>query len=100
MATTAVPARWGAPDDWRPLARCRDHDTNFFFPIGVTGPAIEHIAAAKAVCGECPVQAECLEFALDSNQQYGVWGGASEEERLVMRRDRRRAARAAAAAAS
>lgn len=93
MSITAVPARWGAPDDWRPRALCRDSDTNVFFPVGVTGEAIDLIDAAKAVCAACPVRAECLEFALVTNQQYGVWGGASEEERLALRRERRRAAR-------
>jgi WhiB family redox-sensing transcriptional regulator len=59
---------------------------DLFFPVGVTGPAVAHIAAAKAVCEACPVRLECLEFAISTNQEYGVWGGASEEERRVLRR--------------
>ena len=54
--------------------------------MGTTGPAIEQIASAKAVCGECDAQAECLEFALATNQDSGVWGGTSEEERRKLRR--------------
>lgn len=74
------------PDDWRDDAACRDTDPDLFFPVGTTGPALEQIAAAKAVCVQCDVQAECLEFAIVSNQDSGVWGGTSEEERRVLRR--------------
>ena len=37
-------------DDWRPHAACRDTDPDLFFPVGTTGPALEQIDAAKAVC--------------------------------------------------
>lgn len=43
-------------------------------------------AAAKAVCAGCEVRAECLQYALDNNERFGVWGGASESERAAMRR--------------
>lgn len=73
-------------EDWRADAACRDTDPDLFFPVGTTGPAIEQIASAKAVCGECDAQAECLEFALATNQDSGVWGGTSEEERRKLRK--------------
>jgi len=73
-------------EDWRTDAACRDTDPDLFFPVGTTGPAIEQIASAKAVCGECDAQAECLEFALATNQDSGVWGGTSEEERRKLRK--------------
>ena len=38
------------------------------------------------MCGECPAQAPCLEFALATNQDSGVWGGTSEEERRKLRK--------------
>jgi WhiB family redox-sensing transcriptional regulator len=38
------------------------------------------------VCATCEVQNTCLEFAIATNQEYGVWGGTSEEERRVLRR--------------
>jgi WhiB family redox-sensing transcriptional regulator len=78
---------------WRERAACRSADPDLFFPIGVTGLAIDHIAAAKAVCARCPSQDPCLEYALQTTQDSGVWGGASEEERRVLRRARRQAAR-------
>ncbi len=72
--------------DWRRDAACRDIDPELFFPPGSTGDAIENIAAAKAICGQCAVRAECLEFALSANQADGIWGGTTEEERRRLRR--------------
>lgn len=71
---------------WRSASICRDTDPDLFFPIGTTGHALTQIARAKEVCDECPVNASCLEFALETNQDSGIWGGTSEEERRVMRR--------------
>ncbi len=73
-------------EDWRVDAACRDTDPDLFFPVGTTGPAIDQIASAKTVCGACDAQAECLEFALATNQDSGVWGGTSEEERRKLRK--------------
>lgn len=82
-------------DGWRDDAACRDTDPSLFFPVGTTGPAIDQIEAAKAVCRECLVQDECLEFALTTHQDSGVWGGTSEEERRQIRRKARLAQRRA-----
>jgi WhiB family redox-sensing transcriptional regulator len=73
-------------DDWRDDAACRDTDPDLFFPVGTTGPAIEQIANAKAVCQVCDAQSACLEYALVTNQDSGIWGGTSEEERRALRR--------------
>src|SRR3954447_8187542 len=73
-------------EDWRDRSSCRDTDPDLFFPIGTTGPAIEQIEAAKRVCRQCEVQGACLEFALATNQEAGVWGGTSEEERRKLRK--------------
>ena len=75
-----------ADNDWRDQSACRDTDPYLFFPVGTTGPAIEQIDNAKAVCGQCDVRQPCLEFALTSNQDSGIWGGTSEEERRKLRR--------------
>ena len=96
MALTYTPQRWGLDDEWRAQAACSSVDPDLFFPVGVTGPAVDQIAAAKAVCETCRVQKFCLDFAITTNQEYGVWGGTSEEERRVLRRawraEQRRAA--------
>jgi WhiB family redox-sensing transcriptional regulator len=76
--------------DWRHRAGCLDTDPELFFPTGTTGPAEQQIQDAKAICALCPVQGECLEWALDTNQDAGVWGGVDEVERRAMRRRQRR----------
>ena len=75
-----------ASDEWRRNAACRDTDPDLFFPVGTTGPAIEQIDNAKAVCRECEARQPCLEYALTTNQDSGIWGGTSEEERRKLRR--------------
>ncbi|MDQ1367102.1 MAG: WhiB family transcriptional regulator, redox-sensing transcriptional regulator [Acidimicrobiaceae bacterium] len=71
---------------WRDRAACQAASAELFFPIGRTGDAVEHIEAAKAVCRTCPVREACLRFAIETNQEAGVWGGTSEEERDRIRR--------------
>ena len=71
---------------WREHAACRDSDPDLFFPIGTTGQALDQIDAAKGVCDRCPVAVDCLEFALVTNQEAGVWGGTSEDERRRLRK--------------
>ena len=75
-----------APAEWRDYSACRDTDPDLFFPVGTTGPAIEQIENAKAVCADCEARQSCLEFALTTNQDSGIWGGTSEEERRQIRR--------------
>lgn len=74
------------PTDWQDLGACRDSDPNLFFPVGTTGPAVAQIAAAVAICSACQVQETCLTYALETNQESGIWGGYPEEERRQLRR--------------
>jgi WhiB family redox-sensing transcriptional regulator len=55
------------------------------------------LVRARAVCADCGVRKECLEFALTTNQDCGVWGGTSEEERRDIRRRNAAARRASLA---
>jgi WhiB family redox-sensing transcriptional regulator len=71
-------------EEWLDAGACRSEDPELFFPITSSGPSTAQIAAAKAVCQGCGVQSQCLHYALESRQSYGVWGGTSEEERLRM----------------
>ena len=77
---------WDAAD-WRTEAICRNSNPELFFPIGATGSAADQIEAAKEICGICPAATPCLEFAMATNQENGVWGGRTEEERRMLRRD-------------
>ena len=71
---------------WRGRAICRDTDPDLFFPVGTTGQALLQIAKAKEVCGECPVSTQCLEYALQNDERFGIWGGLSERERRKLKR--------------
>ncbi|MEV7275090.1 WhiB family transcriptional regulator [Streptomyces bacillaris] len=77
---------------WRDRAVCADADPDLFFPIGTTGPALVQVMEAKTVCGTCPVQPDCLQWALGNDVQDGVWGGLSEDERRALKRRRARTA--------
>jgi WhiB family redox-sensing transcriptional regulator len=83
--------------DWRASAACRVEDPELFFPIGTTEPALRQTREAKAICAACPAKAPCLSWALDSNQDNGIWGGLGEGERRSLRR---RAVRAQGGAAT
>jgi WhiB family transcriptional regulator, redox-sensing transcriptional regulator len=70
--------------EWTEQAACADADPDIFFP-----ERGKPTAPAKAICAVCPVRVECLEYALDASEKFGVWGGTSEKERRRLRRDRR-----------
>jgi len=72
--------------DWRELSACRDSDPDIFFPVGTTGPAVNMIEKATTVCAVCTVQEECLLYALETNQEAGVWGGLPEDDRRRYRK--------------
>src|SRR5690606_7322155 len=80
--------------DWRDKAACLTVDPELFFPVGNTGPAVDQIEKAKTVCGRCTVSEQCLQYALETNQDSGVWGGLSEDERRALKRRAARARRA------
>lgn len=81
--------------DWRARAACSGYPNTLFFPA--TDAADEAaVDRAKSVCDVCPVTNDCLEYALETNQRSGIWGGTSEKERKSLRRrwlaERRRTA--------
>ncbi|HEV3292850.1 MAG TPA: WhiB family transcriptional regulator [Streptosporangiaceae bacterium] len=65
------------------LAACRHADRELFFPVSASGPSLDRVTQAKAICGGCPVRRQCLAFALDTRQDHGVWAGISEHERRL-----------------
>ena len=71
---------------WDERAACRGKNPELFFPVGTSGPALLQLAEAKSVCQRCPVSNECLDWALASGQDSGVWGGMSEDERRDLKR--------------
>lgn len=74
------------PRTWLDDAGCRDEDGELFFPIGTAGPALLQVEQAKVVCRRCSVTDQCLQWALESGADDGVWGGMSEDERRAVKR--------------
>jgi WhiB family redox-sensing transcriptional regulator len=66
---------------WTDRALCAQTDPEAFFPEkgGSTRDA-------KKVCRSCDVRAECLEYALEHDERFGIWGGLSERERRRLKR--------------
>jgi len=58
---------------------CQETDPELWFPEDAGLAKI-----AKKLCGVCPVNKECLEFALVSNEMHGIWGGVSVADRRAM----------------
>lgn len=75
-------------EDWRQRAACRDEDPELFFPVSDTGPGARQADQAKAVCARCPVRERCLDYALDTGLDHGIFGGTTEAERRELRRAR------------
>ena len=69
---------------WHRGAACLGRGTAVFFP----SPG-DSLAAARAVCADCPVQAECLSTAVADPGLQGFWGGTSERDRRMIRREGR-----------
>lgn len=75
--------------NWRAHAACLNTDPKMFFPIGASPLALEQTREAKRICDGCKVCAQCLDWALATNQEAGVWGGLSADERRALRHRRR-----------
>lgn len=68
---------------WQRLANCLGLDPDVFFPE--RGASTRE---AKEVCRGCVVRSECLDFAVNNGERFGIWGGLSERERRKVRRSR------------
>lgn len=75
---------------WRDSAACAGADPELFFPAGYSGLHVAVVREAKRVCDACAVRVECLEFALATDQDEGVWGALTPDERRRLLRRRRR----------
>ncbi|WP_396653537.1 WhiB family transcriptional regulator [Microbacterium sp. WCS2018Hpa-9] len=73
------------PETWMTAARCATTDPELWFPRHGDLPTAER---AKKICRECPVRAQCLEFALRTNQREGIYAGYSPKSLERLRRNR------------
>lgn len=79
--TGSVPDTAPRTSEWLATAACTE-DPDAMFP-GTNRHDIEY---AKAICRRCPAIEQCLQWALETGQEYGVWGGMAEDERRRMKR--------------
>lgn len=79
-------------EEWMDRGLCSQTDPEKFFPD--TG---EHSTDAKKTCRRCTVRAECLEYALRNDEEWGVWGGLTANERRALKRKAKQARRDSAA---
>lgn len=63
---------------WRDAAECATADPEVFFP---EQDRTDQVRAARRICARCPVQQECLEFALAAGVEHGIWAGTAPEDR-------------------
>lgn len=81
-------------NDWRNDALCREYDSEIWFPVGETGPALLQLEHAKALCRACPALELCLEAAMDleggvgRDGRHGIWGATDGSERATLYRQR------------
>lgn len=76
---------------WQDRAACKGMDPILFF--GPENPESvkekrDREDAAKVICHTCPVKHDCLEYALEAREAYGIWGGLTELERKALLRKR------------
>lgn len=74
--------------DWRDQALCAQISAgDEWFADKTDGGGLKAINFAKRVCGMCPVQTQCLDFAVANGERFGVWGGVTPRRRRVARSD-------------
>ena len=61
---------------WMVFAACRDEDPDLFFAA-----TKDLTRQALAICDICPVKEDCLQYALEARERFGVWGGTTEKQR-------------------
>lgn len=77
--------------EWMEDAKCRGITaTSLFYP----DRSNDQVMQAKAVCkgldgsAPCPVLQTCFDYAMDTEEKFGVWGGTSERERRRIKKSR------------
>lgn len=74
-------------EKWREDALCRGKDTNLFYPeINIKGGK-KQIADVQAICRLCRVSSDCLAYAINNKEEFGIWGGLTTKDRLKITRE-------------
>ena len=76
--------------NWRAASACLNADPDLFFPVAVGNAVSKQVSRALRLCQECTVRQHCLDFAMQTGEKDGIWGGTTPEERVRARRARNR----------
>lgn len=68
---------------WKAQAECLNVGPEIFFPTS------SNSEEALKYCNRCVVKAECLDYALENNDFFGIWGGMDIDQRRAEERRRR-----------
>lgn len=66
-------------DEWLDAAACRDHPERDELFFG------ERMSEGRELCRICPVRTPCLDYALEQDVKYGLWGGLTRAQRNLHR---------------
>jgi WhiB family redox-sensing transcriptional regulator len=69
--------------DWQQDAACRGKGADMFFIE--RGASLHGYDVARQICQRCPVREDCLAYAIDGAERFGIWGGLTERERRRLR---------------
>lgn len=73
-------------ETWRKRALCKDYPVEYWYPENPTAQGA--FAQAKSICDRCPVESECLDYAVANAEIHGMWGGKTERQRYKLMRAR------------
>ena len=76
--------------DWRTAGACVTSDPDLFFPVSVGTASAKQVSRALRICERCQVKEQCLDFAMQTGEADGIWGGTTPEERVKALRARNR----------
>ena len=77
---------------WQDQAACKGRGDLMYIKPGQPWDMVKQVREAQKVCSTCPVQDECLKYALDNpeDSKWGIWGGTTEKQRRAIRKKHKR----------
>lgn len=71
------------PEAWMDNAACAEVGTDLFFPTKEDRASSK---LARTICASCPVATQCLDYAVRTGINHGIFGGVTESARAKTRR--------------
>lgn len=71
--------------DWTEKAACKNENSEVFFCDSPDKNInMNRQTYAKSICKKCEVAAECLMYAINNNEAFGIWGSFAPKERNAL----------------